>query len=129
CFALRLAGSKLWYEPSLQLSHFLPVARLDWRYLRKLHRGFGASYVWLDLYKSALRGKPKSLMGQLKQTQVWKILAILKSMVKAETKLLLTFSHSTEGNLDVLRLESCIGQLLELARSRELLELTFMKKS
>lgn len=82
-----------------------------------------------DLYKSAIRGKPNTVMGRLKQTQVWKILAILKSLLKAEAKLLCSFGHFTEGNSEVLRVESCLGQLLELARSHHLLQLNFLKNS
>lgn len=50
CFALRLAGWRLWYEPRLTLKHYLPANRLTWTYLRKLHRGFGFSNPILQIY-------------------------------------------------------------------------------
>ena len=49
-YALRFAGWKLWYEPRMRLQHFLPARRLHWPYLRRLHRGGGASSVGLDPY-------------------------------------------------------------------------------
>ena len=54
CFALRLSGWRLWFEPALRLRHFLLKHRLDWRYLRRLLRGFGASTLVLDPYQRAL---------------------------------------------------------------------------
>lgn len=43
CFALRLSGWNLWYDPTLRLRHYIPTSRLNWRYVRRLHRGFGVS--------------------------------------------------------------------------------------
>lgn len=125
CFALRLAGWGLWYEPRLQLRHFLPAGRLEWRYLKSLHRGFGASSVWFDLYSSALKGNPKTFMERLKRTWQWKILTALIILLWCEGKLLLSFYRPSEGNPDVLRIEVGIGRLLELVRGRKSYELPF----
>ncbi|MGH7265987.1 MAG: hypothetical protein ACREMB_14255, partial [Candidatus Rokuibacteriota bacterium] len=48
CFALRLAGWRLWFEPRMRLRHFIQTHRLDWWYLRRLFRGVGASSVGFD---------------------------------------------------------------------------------
>jgi glycosyltransferase involved in cell wall biosynthesis len=45
CLALRLAGWELWYDPRLRLRHFLPARRLEWSYLRRVVRGFGAALL------------------------------------------------------------------------------------
>ena len=55
CFALRLAGWKLWYDPRLKLRHFIPNQRLRWSYLRRLYRGTGVVGVHLAPYKIALQ--------------------------------------------------------------------------
>ncbi len=55
CFALRLAGWRLWYDKRLTLQHYLPTDRLEWRYLRRLHRGFGASLAVLGIYLRILQ--------------------------------------------------------------------------
>lgn len=124
CFALRLAGWRLWYDPRLTLKHFLPASRLNWGYLRRLHRGFGASYVWLDRYKVALQGEPNSPLQRLRQSTAWKVMAIIKTLLRAKAKLLVSSDHVGEGSSEVLRIESCLGQLAELARARGSLTLT-----
>jgi glycosyltransferase involved in cell wall biosynthesis len=125
CFALRLAGWGLWYEPRLQLHHFLPARRLEWRHLKSLHRGFGASSVYFDLYRAALKGNPKTFREHLKRTRPWKILTALRIVLWHQGKLLLSFYRSSEGNMDVLQRERWTGRLLELLRKPKAYELTF----
>jgi hypothetical protein len=50
CFALRLAGWRLWYEARLRFSHALNPGRLEWEYLRRLNESFGAASVRQDAY-------------------------------------------------------------------------------
>lgn len=57
CAALTLLGWKLWYDPRLQLRHFMPSARLRWDYLRRLWRGSGHASLALDWYHIALSGE------------------------------------------------------------------------
>jgi len=125
CFALRLAGWKLWYDPRLQLRHFLPAGRLEWQNLRRLHRGFGAASVWLDLYVAALEGPPKSLVKRLKRARPWKILAVVTRLFWHDVKLLRAFNDSSEGNPDILQVELRIGRLLELVQGRKKYAITF----
>ena len=54
CFALRLAGWRLWYEPRLVFMHLLSEGRFQGRYLEDLHRGFGAGSVLIDPYEWAV---------------------------------------------------------------------------
>lgn len=54
CFALQLSGWRVWYDPRLKLRHFIPAHRLSWDYLCRLHRGFGAAWVWKKIYVHAL---------------------------------------------------------------------------
>ena len=54
CFALRLAGWRLWYEPRLVFAHLLDQSRFEARHLKRLHAGFGAGSVMLDPYEWAL---------------------------------------------------------------------------
>lgn len=126
--ALHLVGWGLWYDPRLQLQHFLSAYRFEWRYLRRLCRGDGAASVFWDLYRYALRGDPPTVKEKLKRSWQWKIFA-------AFTKILLyggkaCFSHESrrEGNPDVLVLESFIGRLSELLRARQTYRRTFNKE-
>jgi len=54
CYALQLAGWKLWYEPKLTFHHFIPMARLDWAYLIRVARGCGRSQPFLHIYEQQL---------------------------------------------------------------------------
>lgn len=123
CFALRLAGWRLWYEPRLQLKHFLPVCRLDWDYLRSIHRGFGSSTVGHDPYLFALKKKPaqnffKKLKSRIKETWQWQTLEVVKTLLYIYLELFLLFRHLPEGNPKVLKIERQIGRLTELLRIR-----------
>jgi len=57
CYALFLAGWKLWYDPALHIRHFMPKERLTWENLVRLNRSFGEQSVVLDAYAAALKGK------------------------------------------------------------------------
>lgn len=124
-FALRLMGWKLWYEPGLRLQHVLPARRLEWHYLRSLHRGFGASSVWLDLYSYALKGRPKTLTERLSRMRPYKIVAASIKLLWYRGKVLLSFWQRAEGKRDVLEVEVRIGRLLELLQTKRTYELPF----
>jgi hypothetical protein len=38
---IRKAGYQLWYNPAMQLQHYIPQRRMSVEYLCNLHRGFG----------------------------------------------------------------------------------------
>ena len=54
-YAFRLAGYRIWYFEELKMRHFIPSARIDWSYTKKMFMGFGEAEFVFDLYKSALR--------------------------------------------------------------------------
>lgn len=58
CYALRLAGWLLWYEPRLRLRHFQTPNRLEWEYLKRLFYCNGMATAILDIYKLHLDGCP-----------------------------------------------------------------------
>jgi glycosyltransferase involved in cell wall biosynthesis len=122
CLALRLAGWRLWYDPRLRFQHFLPAQRLKWTYLRKLHRGFGASTVGHDPYLRALgEMQSDSATGSL-----WCREAILamKRIYWSKRSLLPVARYSSQGNAEVLYIERQIGRLSELFRKRARYDLT-----
>lgn len=45
-----LMGWESWYEPAMQLEHFLPAGRLQPDYLERLYEGFGVAMGSIDLY-------------------------------------------------------------------------------
>lgn len=56
-YALRMAGWQLWQEPGLFFYHFISKNRLNWKYLLRVHVGFGASAPVLYIYRYFLYGE------------------------------------------------------------------------
>jgi glycosyltransferase involved in cell wall biosynthesis len=50
CFALRLAGWRLWYDDRLLFEHFMPAARLNTAYAARLVERIGFATACLDAY-------------------------------------------------------------------------------
>ncbi|MEM1253020.1 MAG: glycosyltransferase [Cyanobacteria bacterium P01_H01_bin.21] len=131
CFALVLAGWRLWYEPKLQLRHFLTADRLHWHYLRKLRRGGGRATLGFDPYRFALdeSNQNHSIRFWWKITpfsrhesnsHIWKqqFLSAIKDLLRRPRILLQTLIWPMEGNTEVLKVETKIGRLTELFKER-----------
>lgn len=118
CYALRLGGWRLWYEPRLSMQHFLPDARLQWSYLRRLSRAFGAATAGFDSYDMALKGMPRGFVDKLRQTWSWQTFATLWYLLKSPVKLIRSAIATMEGEPDALRVENLWGRLVELLRHR-----------
>jgi glycosyltransferase involved in cell wall biosynthesis len=58
---IRQAGWEIWYAPSMRLRHWIPADRMQFKYLRRLHRGFGRAEIYLRLLG---RGLPLSLLNR-----------------------------------------------------------------
>lgn len=121
CFAFRLAGWRLWYDERLKLKHFMPSTRLQWSYLRRLHRGFGASTVGHDPYNFALKGYPIKRNGRLGRIWVAQAHIAFRALLKQRHRIISDLLNPTQGeaNKGSLRLEFLIGRLAELLRLRE----------
>lgn len=118
CYALRLVGWRLWYEPRLRMQHFLPAARLRWDYLRRVSRGFGAATAGIDSYEAALKDEPIDLIARRRQTWSWQTLATVKYLLRKPFKLVRASFAAMEGDPDALLIENLWGRLVELLRNR-----------
>lgn len=123
CLALRSAGWHLWYEPRLRLSHFLPSSRLQWSYLRRLQRGFGASSVGLDPYSFALKDNYLGFKERLERTWQYRTIIVLIKLLRYPHKLILFFYYPLEGDAEIISVEILFGRLSELWRRRKVYEL------
>lgn len=119
CYVLRLAGWRLWYEPKLEMKHFLPAARLQWNYLRRVSRGFGAATTGIDIYEMEIRGQAVSLKDRLRRSWIWQTLATIKGLLRRPIKLFRAPLSAMEGDADVLVIENLWGRLNELLRNRK----------
>lgn len=113
CYALRLAGWKIWYEPELKIRHFISKERLSWKYLRKLSRGFGAQKVDFDAYLKALDGVDDPEISWHLQS-----VRLIRKIRGYGFRKLIRFKDTSEGDADILRMEKSIGRLTELLKIR-----------
>jgi hypothetical protein len=118
CCALILSGWKLWYEPRLRLQHCIPASRLQWSYLRRLRRGFGAASVGLDAYDYAREGLPPGVRRRIEPTWQWQAMRTLRLLLRFRHKWALARQFPMEGDPDILRIEHLQGRLSELLRRR-----------
>src|SRR5262249_13958486 len=122
CFALRLAGWRLWYEPRLRFKHFLTAPRLKWAYLRRLHRAFGAASVAHDPYLFVL----ENLKAQSNGMPVWG--RELKDTLKRiywKKRGILSWLFSRR-NFATLQIDSDLGRLYELLKWRARYDLSIL---
>jgi len=115
CFALRLAGWRLWYSEELSLTHFIPAARLEWPYVRRLVRSFGEASALHDCYVYPVS------FAKLQLEHIWRN-AFLESLDQMRTmyRSLPAFFARAEGDAGVLRLEREFGRAVELFRLRHI---------
>lgn len=131
CFALVLTGWHLWYEPKLQLRHFLTADRLHWHYLRKLRRGGGRATLGFDPYRFALNEYNQNhqisfwwetapSLSKESHRQIWwqQFIVAIKDLLRNPKSLLKALIWPMEGNTEVLRIETKIGRLTELLKER-----------
>jgi glycosyltransferase involved in cell wall biosynthesis len=123
CFALRLTGWRLWYEPRLKFKHLLPSSRFQWSYLRALYRGFGAAEAVLDAYQFARNGGLAKRKGRFLQNACLRQMIIeTKALLRFRGKLLRAIWQPLEGDPDVLDIERLAGKIRELWRTRDAYE-------
>lgn len=67
CYALVLAGGRVYYSSELKTKHFVPAGRMHWNYFCKLLAAIGAATVILNIYKRAIRKEAngKSVLRKL----------------------------------------------------------------
>ena len=118
CYALKLTGWRLWYEPQLRLRHFLTAPRLQWNYLRRISRGFGAATAAIDSYEMAFKDEPSTVVERLRRTWGWQTLATVWRLLRQPVKVLRAALVSGEGDANVLRIENLWGRLRELLQHR-----------
>jgi glycosyltransferase involved in cell wall biosynthesis len=125
CYALRLAGWRLWYEPRLRMRHFIPQRRLEWTYLRHVCRGFGAASVGLAPYIYALEPQKDTFWYSIKQNWYCQVLATLFTLSKLLPRLLSRLIRKIQNDPEVLSLEGQLGKLFELMQRRTLFDRSF----
>lgn len=124
CYALRLAGWTLWYDPRLSMHHYIPCSRLSWRYLRKMHRGFGVASATHKAYFVERDHPGGGIQARLRGTW-WCQAGVCAIRIMGQVFRFLLTPSMREGHPAVLELESLVGTFIELGRRRALYDVTF----
>ena len=109
CMRCTLLGWKLWFEKTLMLKHIINKSRLNWKYLCRLHQGFGYSKPISNLYKRLIDDLPPQTYFKLTYNTCYKIVAIF---LKFNLKLFVT----NEGKDFQLQFFNLLGTLKWLLR-------------
>jgi glycosyltransferase involved in cell wall biosynthesis len=115
CFALRLRGWRLRFEPALYMRHALQEHRLEWGYLRRLLRGLGSAGPGLDSYRRALGDPAVADRSSHWNVEVRRLFTRLREQRRLIRKMR---RDPCEGDDDVLALEQAIGRFRALLRQR-----------
>ncbi len=124
CYALQLAGWKLWYDPRLTFQHFIEARRLDWSYLLRMTQGSGASRCWVDIYARQLSPEnqafsrlpiPPALAGRIRDTWLYQLYARLRAIRSLRAWSQRNSSHDPE--MREVTTAYVEGHLRELLRS------------
>ena len=114
-YALRLAGWELRYEPAITFGHFIPAAKLDWRWHRRMHRSFGAA-IALDAYVRALEGRDSSWWERFGAGWTVEALACAARLTRFTGHFVL--GDHLQGDPAVARADQLWGRLIALLRRR-----------
>lgn len=122
----RLRGWEIHYQDDICFEHYMSSKRLSLDYFRRFRRGLGATSVYLDLYRSALK-------SQTEQTQTpmadW-VKLLLKSLFYVLTDPLAiaaSFIPKYASNFRVAKYWSRSGEFRERLRLRSTLKTTQSK--
>jgi hypothetical protein len=117
CYALRLAGWRVWYEPELTLKHFMPAGRTRWDYLLRLAWAMGESAPLTTAYRALLdarrAGEPPRRPGRAADA-----LRQLGLLARHPLKLLLGQVVRYEGDVVRFNQNLFLGRLAGLVRHR-----------
>ena len=114
CYALKLSGYKIFYDEKLKLRHYMPDFRLNWNYLRKLSRAFGAQKVYFEPYIKELNKRNSS--GFKENHWIKESIRLLKKLRYYGLKKLINLNKFPEGDPEVLRIDKTAGRLKEILK-------------
>src|SRR4030095_14925519 len=90
CLALRLAGWRLWYEPTLSMRHFIPPSRMDWQYATAIATGFGAATPVLNAY-ATIREHDSRFLLRIRSNWICQSLMTTVRLIRSMWQCLLCF--------------------------------------
>jgi len=123
CLALRIAGWKLWYEPTMRMQHYIPARRMEWNYLEGVARGFGDAAVVLNAYATVRQGGSTRVILRLRSNWVCQAFVTILRLLRACVRCLLHLPKR-EGNeavLDMIYRREILVKFLRVRRRYDVL--------
>lgn len=108
----KLMGLTLYYDPELKIKHFMTTNRLNWKYYLNLKKSFGASSIYLELYKNVIRQLQGEEQGNSTrwQNELFKsLIAVLKDPIA----LLAGMLNVKQGNFRIAKAYFNLGRLIQ----------------
>jgi glycosyltransferase involved in cell wall biosynthesis len=121
CCRLRARGERLFCHSGLRFRHFLPQQRVQWNYLRRLHRAAGEISVLLDAYRfSSATSDNRSRPTPQWLLRSWhaQVMNVWLQLLRHPVVLWRSSRSAMENDDTVLRVESYQGRLAALRRHR-----------
>lgn len=100
CYALRLAGYKIWYDERLYFRHFIPKERLEWDYVKRFFQGSAKATTVLEPFSDVLKNgddRPPRRYTSLKKSVAFLLREGLPYYVKS--KIAVTLNKSARASL------------------------------
>ncbi|HXZ80685.1 MAG TPA: glycosyltransferase [Terriglobales bacterium] len=121
-YSLRLAGWRLWIDPTLRMKHFLPERRLHWDYARQLAYWSAYTTPERDALVYACKPPRNGLLLQvryLRESWIWQTTSMLAQLFLTPSGILKrSLKLGRDGDPDVLRCEFLHGRLDGLLAAR-----------
>jgi glycosyltransferase involved in cell wall biosynthesis len=116
--ALRLTGWNLRIDRRLRLQHFMPRRRLEWRYLRRMLRDYGASHVPIDAYTDYSLSLEPGIRTWVSDSWWYQLGKSLKRIASQPSAVVATLSSDGVGRNQIMSVEKQFGRVLGLFRLR-----------
>ncbi|RZJ94676.1 MAG: glycosyltransferase [Hymenobacter sp.] len=105
CYALRLAGYRIWFDNRLRLKHFVSAKKLTWAYLYSLYRSSAGAEVDLSPYRHYLQSSADAKPLVWLRDGLYNVRYLLKYKWRAIRAGHWGSALNTVGNQDVLNAE------------------------
>lgn len=117
--ALQLSGWRLRIDQRLRLRHFMPSHRLQWTYLRRLQRNYGASDVVLDAYSQHSLSLEPGFRRWLSDRWWYQFGKSVRRMASQPSAVAAALLSIGEGRGEILEIEQQFGRALGLLHNNK----------
>jgi glycosyltransferase involved in cell wall biosynthesis len=121
CKALKIAGWKIVYAPSLRLDHFILKNRLQWNYFRQLNMGISRSVIYFLAYEYWIDRGVKNAKWTTDLKYTWSAMLLRKWLKAIVLRIEIFFlpGSRSEGSVLLIDYERALIVALDFLRKRK----------